>query len=549
VVRAEGLAGTIGAGARSVAARVWQRLSASWPATAVAALVVVTGLYVIVYPFLVVHYPPITDLPFHASGISIIRHYFDPAFHFREQFEVHFLSAPYATMTLLGAFFALFMPITWAMKLVAIVLLAALPGGLAVFFYGMKKSPLWGILGLAFVWSLLTHWGFLNFMAAIGLFAMVAGQTLLVLDRPTRGRQIGLGVGLLLVFLTHIYRFPFAIAVVVGLTICMYPATRRYKGVVVPLAASLGLFGLWSLVKGSGMKSELGPLAIHKERLNEVQDHLFGAFIGPDELAIANQLMWCFFGLFALSAVLFFVQGRYKRRGFREIWWGSMVTVLPLLIAGVFLIAYLVLPMAIGLWWFVYPREITTAAFIALGAMPDLPRQWWLRLPMLGVFAFFVGKAGFLVADQWYEFDKVNADFRAISKQIPPAPKLMYLVFDHSGSTRRVTPFIHMPAWIQAEKGGWLSFHFSGWGDVNPIRYRPPGPNVPPPVPERWEWTPERFEVRRNGPFFDTFLVRSRQAPDYLFAADPTIKPVTHEGTWWLYKRVPTGTTEQQATH
>src|SRR5262249_54421274 len=148
------------------------------------------------------------------------------------------------------------------------------PCGLAVFFYGMRKSPLWGLLGLAFVWSLLTHWGFLNFMAAIGLFAMVAGFTLLVLDRPSVKRQVGLGLSLLAVFLTHIYRFPFAIAVVVGITIVMYPAPRRFKGVLIPLAAALGLFGLWTLVKGPGMGGGgLGPLAVHKERLSEIEDH------------------------------------------------------------------------------------------------------------------------------------------------------------------------------------------------------------------------------------------------------------------------------------
>ena len=69
------------------------------------------------------------------------------------------------------------------------------------------------------------------------------------------------------------------------------------------------------------------------------------------------------------------------------------------------------------------------------------------------------------------------------------SPKLMYLVFDHSGSTRSTTPFIHLPAWIQAEKGGWLSWHFVSW-DLHPIRYRENDAHVPPPRPERWEWIP-----------------------------------------------------------
>jgi hypothetical protein len=512
-------------------------------------LVVAAGLYVIAYPFTVVTYPPITDLPFHAASISIVRNYFDSAYHFREQFELHFLTVPYATMYLVGAFFALFLPIAWATKLMAIVLLSLLPIGLAVFFYGMRKSPLWGILGLAPVWSLLTHWGFLNFMGAIGLFAMVAGLTLLVLDRPSLRRQVALSLALLAVFLTHIYRFPFAIIAVVGITAVMYPATRRLRPVLLPLGVGLGVYGLWSLIRKQGLGGDLGPLAVHKERLSEIPEHLYGGFYGVEEQTLANQMLWAFAGLWVTSALLFFVQGRYKSRGFRGLWWGGMVTALPVAMSAAFLLTYLVLPMSIGVWWFVYPREITSAVFIALGAMPDLPRQWWLRLPMLAVFAVLSGKAAFLTATHWDEFEKSDGDFRTVIAQVPKAPKLMYLVFDHSGSARRVTPYIHMPAWVQAQKGGWLSFHFAGWGDYNPIRYRPPGPDVPPPTPERWEWTPDRFDLRTNGVFFDTFLVRSWRAPEYLFTADASIREVAHSGKWWLYRRGTTGPWGEQASH
>src|SRR4051794_4538084 len=188
----------------TLAARI-ARSARENPASAVLALLgIAATIYVVAYPFTVVTYPPITDLPFHAAEASIVRHYFDPAYHFREQFEIHFLEVPYAALYLLCAFFALFLPIVWAVKLTAIVLLSLLPAGLAVFFYGMKKSPLLGLLGLGMVWSLLTHWGFLNFMGAIGLFAMVAGCTLMALDRPTRGRQLRLGLALFGVFFTHI---------------------------------------------------------------------------------------------------------------------------------------------------------------------------------------------------------------------------------------------------------------------------------------------------------------------------------------------------------
>ncbi len=111
-------------------------------------------------------------------------------------------------------------------------------------------------------------------------------------------------------------------------------------------------------------------------------------------------------------------------------------------------------------------------------------------------------------------------------------------MFDRAGAGAAQPPFLHLP-YVQAEKGGWLSFHFAIWG-ASPIVYRDasePGAVVPPPVPPRWEWTPEKFDVKRNGAFFDWFLIRSRADPRRLFSADPAIEPVAREGSWWLYRR------------
>jgi hypothetical protein len=504
--------------------------------TAVALAAVALAVYVVVYPFFVTTYPPITDLPFHAAETSILRHYLDPTWHFREQFSLHPFDAPYVSMYVIGLFFSLFMPMAAATKAMAIVMLGLMPAGLAVMFHGMKKSPLWGLLGLELVWCTLTHWGFLNFMGAIGLFAMVVGFTLMCLDRPTRRRAVGLTLSLLAVFFTHVYRFPFALAAVVGTTIVMYPATRRIRPVLVPLAVSLGVFGVWRVLRRAALDSTVGPLDFHWERRHEAPAHMFGSFVGPEEQALATRMMWCTVILFGVAAVMYLVQGRFRGKTSRQWWWSVGVTAIPVCIAAVFLACYFVLPMTIGVWWFVYPREIVAAAFIAVGIFPDMPKQWWLKLPLVAAMAFAIGPLAFYIAGQWHDFDAATADFRAIESEVPKAPKLMYLVFDHSGSTRTTTPFIHLPAWIQANKGGWLSWHFVSW-DLHPIRYRDHDPNVPPPRPTRWEWTPELFDLKRDGPWFDTFLVRSRTPPAYLFAADPSIVLTEHQGTWWLYRK------------
>lgn len=497
------------------------------------------ALYAVAGPLAAAHYPPMTDLPFHASQTGTLRHYWDPSYHFHEQFELHPLAVPYLSMYAIGALLMIFLPALLAVKIAAGVMIGLVPAGLAVMFHGMKKSPLLGLLGLGLCWCNLTHWGFLNFLGAIGLFAMTIGFTLLVLDRPTTGRQVGLALTLVALFFTHIFRYPFALAAVVGTAVVMYPATRRIRPVVAPLLPALVLLGVWLVVRAKVLAGDAGPITIHKERFAEIPGLLTGAFLDPAERRAFEGFFKIALGVALVSGAAYLLR-RLLDRPRRTPWtWDVGVTVVPLACAAVFLVLFLVLPMQMGVWWYVYPREATAAALIALGAFPDLPRRAWLRAPLAAALALGGILVARVVVDNYRKFDRVTGDFAAIIQQIPRAPRLMYLIFDHSGSTRSNTPFIHLPAYVQAEKGGWLGFHFAVWG-ASPIVYRPrdqPGAVVPPPVPLRWEWTPQLFDVRKHGAFFDWFLVRHPASPDGLFAADPTIERVDHVGSWWLYRR------------
>ena len=497
-------------------------------------------LYVVVGPLWVARYPMMTDLPFHTACSSIFRHYLDPAWHFREQFTLQPLAVPYLALYVVAALLMVVLPTMLAMKIAIALLLGLLPVGLGVMFWGMRKSPLLGLWGLALVWCGLTSWGFLNFMAALGLFALVVGLTLRLLDRPSRALQLGLGAALCGVFFSHIFRFPFALCAVVGTAVVMLPATRRLRPIVLPLLVPLALLGLWWWLRPAALGGEMGALRLEPKRLDEVGGYLYRSFRDPAEQRAATHALHVLGWVAAAAAALFVAQRRLARRRWRELWWGIGVTVVPLCCAAVFLLLYLMLPMQVGVWWYVYPREITAAAFVALGALPDLPRQSSVKALFVAAMASAVVPLGRVAIDNYAKFDAATRDFDAVVRQLPPAPKLLYLVFDHTGSTAINTPFIHLPAYVQAMRGGWLSFHFAGWGAA-PLSYRrpsDPGAIVPPPTPLRWEWTPERFRVLQHGPFFDWFLVRSRRTPDDLFRADPSIARVAHEGTWWLYRRV-----------
>jgi hypothetical protein len=510
-------------------------------AAALALAAVLVALYVLAAPLSASRYPPMTDLPFHAAQSATLRHFWDPSFHFREQFELHPLSHPYLAFYVLGALLMLVFPPVLAVKLTVALLLGLVPAGLAVLFHGMKKSPLLGLLGLGICWGNLTQWGFINYVAALGLFALVVGLTLLLLDRPSRGRQAALLLGLVAVFFTHIFRYPFALAAVVGTAVVMYPATRRLRPIVLPLLPALLLFAVWWKIRPPSLDGTVGPLAFHWERFRaEYGDAVAAGFTDP---RVRRSILVGFNVAHVTAAVgaLAVLVGLARRRR-RITAWDAGVTLVPLACAAVFFVLFLILPIRIGSWWYVYPREAVAGTIILFGACPDLPRAAWLRVPLVIALCWAGVGVARRVAENYAPFDRVTADFDRITRRLPQAPKLLYLVFEHGGTTRSTTPLMHFPAWVQAEKGGWLSWHFAVWNQ-SPIAYRrgQRGAVVTPPTPPRWEWTPEQIRkpdvFSRLTPFYDWFLVREKEAPDALFSADPAIVRVSHEGTWWLYRR------------
>ncbi|NUP11378.1 MAG: hypothetical protein HOW73_35475 [Polyangiaceae bacterium] len=499
-------------------------------------MAVVVGVVTVLRPFWAATYPPMTDLPFHAAQTSIFRHYFDPSYHFREQFEITPLAVPYVSSYLLGALFMLVLPAVPAVKAATAVMLLAVPGGLAVLAWGMRKSPILGMLGLPFVWCNLTHWGFINHMAALGIFAAVLGLTLRVLEEPTRRLQIALGGALVLLFFTHVFRFPYAVASMGIATVLFYRRTKRIRPIVIAALPSLVLFSIFWFVRPKAVSGGV-TLTFEWARREKLFDYVIGTFADPAEAQVAKLHLVMVVMFAVVAAALHFATRPRTERSARETSFAWLATAAVGGALVVMLVGYFVLPMEIGIWWYVFPREATSVLYLAMALVPDLPRSIWAKGVAVAAFSWSAWSASTVVARNYEVFDRATRDFSRIIESIPQGPRLLYLVMDHSGSTRLQTPFIHLPAYVQAERGGFLSFHFAMW-DASPARYRrDPDATVPPPVPLRWEWQPSQFRVERHGPFFNWFLVRSRSDPGRLFGRDPSIEEVRHEGTWWLYRR------------
>ncbi len=504
----------------------------------VAALGLLLAAGLLVWPFFEARYPPLTDLPYHAANASIIGHFFDPDYGFREQFALNFLEAPYSLMYLVGAALMQVMPTVAAAKGMVLAMLAALPLGLALFFRGAKKSPWLGLLALPLTWGGLTHWGFVSFLGAIGLFAAVIGATLLLVERPTLWRRAALALLLIALFFTHVFRFPFGVGASVLAALAVWPVTRRFFVILPSLAPPLLLFGVWSVVRPYVLAPELVPeLTFEPDRLGELLPAPFGAFRGEagDEERVAAGLSgvaWLL--LLGVSSVYAWRRARGASRDERR--WMLGVTLLPLAVVLGLLVGYVTLPLSVQHWFLIWPREATAVLFVLLAVTPDLPPVPWLRASLVGLVLAAYANQTALVAREWRDFDATNEDFMAITELLPRNPKLVHLVFEHNDTNRTQSPFMHLPAWVQAEKGGALAFHFARWR-IYPVRYRHGNPAVPPRWPLGMEWHPDQFRAAEHGAWFDWFLVRHRVDPSVFMKSDPAVRLEAHIGKWWLYRR------------
>lgn len=497
---------------------------------------VATIVYVIGAPLWAAEYPMMTDFPFHTASSSIFRHYLDPGWHFHEQFAFQLFAVPYVTFYALAAILMFLLPPLVATKLAAALMLTLLPAGLMVLCWGLRKSPLLGLWGLVPVWGAVTHWGFINYVAALGLFAMALGLSLRLAERSSPKLQGMLLAVLVLLFFTDVFRFPSTMVILLLLIVVMHRRVDNVRGVAIPVAVAAALFIAWWVTRAEPLAAALGWFRLPDwSRLLDAGRYAFDIFVGADDTEMFRRVGL----LFGLTAVVLFVVAALRLRSWPKGGWVVPAHAVVGIAIVVFMALYLTLPMERGVWWYVFPREITAAVFLVPALLPNLPRKTWAHLGFVIWTAVAIAPLAEYVADAHREFGTTTTHFREIIRELPKAPKLLYLVYDHEGSRAQSSPYVHLPAYAQAERGGWLSYHLAQF-EASPLRYRDesdPEAEIAPKTPVRWEWSPQLFQLDQHGAFFDWFLVRRARSPDALFASDPTISRVAHFDNWWLYHR------------
>lgn len=469
-------------------------------------------------PFLMVRFPPITDLPQHVAQIRLLLSALtEPGTVYRIQWWT-----PYsAAYVLLGAAWALCSPLNAgraAMVAIGVLWTLAIHGLAA-----RRRRPLAAaVLASALFFNQTVYWGFLSF--AVGWPAFVL-WLLLTARAPTPGARVResakyCAVAALL-YVSHVLWLAagvlWLLVVAVLHRVPLSVTLRRLAGVAPVLLAA----AVWyPSLAASGFGSDTVWVVPPTARLSYtwLAEGVLGGLRGPSEpLLLVIVAAWVAGGLW---------QARAPRRSPID---------RDLLAAAVLLFALaLFLPDKHTNTIQFAARWLPAAAVLLVLAVPaPAPAaglQPALALATTGVFCLTTA-----VAWQRFERDELSG-LPEVLASLPPGPRVLGLDFVKESAVVVGRPFLQTFAYAQVVRGGTLNFSFAEFAP-SPVVFRAP---ASPPWTGGLEWFAERVRPS-DFPYFDYVVVNAGDALHRRLAAETTLVPQADGGRWRLY-RVVSGT-------
>ncbi|MCA1961549.1 MAG: hypothetical protein LDL33_12230 [Desulfomonile sp.] len=477
-------------------------------------VLVVICCVAVAVPFLLVQFPPITDLPQQTAQIRLLLETLnDPV---GSEYRIQWFTPYSLSYLLLGLSWSVFGPENAGrMAMLAIGLAWVLAIHLVAIRRGRSQSA--AVLGCLFFFSHILYWGFYSF--AIGWPAFLL-WFLPTTRKPAPNFTVREGLELvgagLLLYVSHLLWF---LAGLCWLGLDSLVLRRDFKvllrrgayliPLIVPAIAwfpkisesSWATPALWSTM----------PLS--RISLPWLKEAALGGIQGP----IEHVLVGVSIGWVVLSVLQ--NRGMLKRR----IDWSF------LLLSGMFLSFVMCLPDKYMSTIRFGPRWMPMTAIALLLAMPPPILKPILRhaLVLVLVAAFCLVTAG-----SWIGFERKElSGLKESLSALPERPTLLGLSYIQSSGFVKVPPFIQIFAYSQVLKGGKLNFSFAGF-PPSLVVYKN---DFDPPWTINLEWFPELVKDS-DLKYFDFVLVNGLDATHESIRTASVLTPLTHEGRWRLYK-------------
>jgi len=467
-------------------------------------------------PFLLVKFPPITDLPQHAAQVRLFGEAVSgPDSPYRIQWMT-----PYSLVyTVLGASWLVFGPEN-AGRLGMLIIALLWTALLHILAARLKRPPLAVALASILFFGHILYWGFYQF--AFGWLVFLGFLLLLRAEFRSRWKEALAFFGAwVILYFAHIFWFLVAVG---WLGVTHLFIQRDVRKLLLRAAGAIPLFCLaaawYPNLATYGFKSETLWFTVPFERLlpTWLAEASFGGLKGAPEPV--------FFGLIVVWILLAWLP---RRKGFISQSDRSL-----LLLGALFFIAALVLPDKHTNTIQFCQRWVPPALVFLLLGLPEIKvRKSILTAAVVALLLAFFS----LTTANWIAFER--NDLSGLSRSLRTLPgnqRLIGLSFMRESAVVRGRPFIQVFAYAQVYRGGELNFSFADFGPSLVIYKRPRR--------LAWtsglEWFPERAK-KSDLLSFDYALVSGDEKLHAGIAQEGALIPQTPSGRWRLYKvRVPT---------
>ncbi|HSQ79323.1 MAG TPA: hypothetical protein VLN41_01905 [Candidatus Bathyarchaeia archaeon] len=466
-------------------------------------------------PFLLVEFPPATDLPQHLAQVRL---FFRALAHADGPLVVQWANPNNLIYFIMGTGWPLFSPVLLG-KLTLWLLVAAWIAGIHLLARRLGRPPEQAMWASVFVMSHAFYWGFLNFLVGFPVF--VLWFLLNDSDRgPARLKTVGLYVlTTFLLYESHALWLGVAVA-----WLFLFGVTRRTEGAVwIRRAAGLipitALASFWfprlaasRAFAGFDVAAHWFTSPLQRLRPDRLVDGFLGGIRGPWEAAILALLfLWCGLGI---------VQHRKELR--------PHISRPLLLTAGLFLAVGLLAPDKYMNTICFASRWLPVAGvFLVL----SLPAPTLKPVPARIVALALTGCFCLATTAAWKGFNARELDgLSAALGKVPDKASVLGLDFEKTSAYVKNRPFLQIFAYAQALKGGEVNFSFAEHAS-GIVAYRSPQPRSWTPS---LEWFAERAR-KSDIAKFDLVLLNGPPDIHQEFAQRNSVSCRTCSGRWRLY--------------
>ena len=471
-------------------------------------------------------FPPLQDLPTHLSTLRILHDFHDPTYALDANYRIDLGSTQYLLFYVLGDLFAYAVGVRAA----GLLMISAYMVGTVLATYSLlgalRTDQRLSLLVIPCLVNGLFVLGFLPFF--VGLPLLLYSWTLAIRLRETEQTKFAVGLAVVMVALFYSHIVPFGIALV-GLAVMApfrsWRALLRYGLPLVP--AGLAVLR-WAFFTEAGAVvrnvlasdgSDVWPLGTSFRELYAIA---FDSF--KDQ---SDERIFC---LGVVLAIVATVVGRRADAVADEPRVARWLWVVPVLC----IVGYFRSGGDQGYVAHIRDRYPVLAVFTTIPLL-RFPRQRWAGHALA---AGLVGLAAMSIESTYWHFAKFWSedvgDFAGVLAHIPPRQRVAGLIYDSESAYIQHYPFVHFVNYYQLEKGGVVSFSFSGFphwptkfaGNREPLGWVQAKSGM--------EWHPELNDVHDQlAPYFDYLIVRGDgfDSPDDLYVR-------AFETTGWvLWKR------------